>query len=729
MVDQEQAAPAPEQETPTRALDKPELFTRLKGWFAVDWPHWKEWREEAKLDYAMVAGDQWDEDAKRTLKEQNRPPSVFNIIAPMVNSVCGFEVSNRQEVRYIPRQVGASGVNEILTSAAKWFRDQSFAEDEESDAFRDNVICGLGWTESRVDFDEDPDGEPAKERIDPLEICADAFCRKPNLADRKRVWRVRKMTRDEAQAMFPDADPTTLNAGWADGDSGQVAEDTDPRTRYDRDDDNGDEASCINVTIVEVQWWEREPFYRYVDGQSGQIGEMAQGEFETLVERLGQIPPEVLAMQGIMPPQKATLQYRKVFRRAFLGTELLEVREPKIQGHFSYQVMTGYRDRNKGTWHGLVRGMRDPQTWSNKLFSQIMHILNSSAKGGILAEKDAFENVREAAAEYAKTESITWVNSGTIAGQKIMPKPGAVLPVGHFQMMELAFGIGPKVTGVNLEFLGMAQQNQAGVLEYQRRQAGVTILATLFDSLRKYRKLDGELLLRIIQEYLSDGRLVRIVGKEAQGYLPLTRDKSLGDYEVIVDDAPSSPNMKERNWEIIKSLMPFLAPAIQKEPSLAVALLPYSPLPETIAQDFAKALSKPPDPDVLAAQKAAALARINKDEASATKSLSGALKDVQEALMAGMVAGTGLPGELPPVVDGAFPLPPLPSMMPQPFGLPPGMGPGPGGPGGPPPGGPGGLLNRPGAPGGLPTGAMAPQGTMGQRPGPPPGGVTRPPGM
>ena len=87
-----------------------------------------------------------------------RPVVTFNRIAPIVDAIVGHEVTNRQSVRYIPRQLGQEQVNELLNAAAQWVRDECNADGEEGDAFTDCVISGEGWTETRVSYDEDLDG-------------------------------------------------------------------------------------------------------------------------------------------------------------------------------------------------------------------------------------------------------------------------------------------------------------------------------------------------------------------------------------------------------------------------------------------------------------------------------------------------------------------------------------------------------------------------------------------
>ena len=106
--------------------------------------------------------------------------------------------------------------------------------------------------------------------------------------------------------------------------------------------------------------------------------------------------------------------------------------------------------------------------------------------------------------------SITILNPGAIAnGGKIKEKTPAEFPAGIDHLMQFAISSIRDVSGVNLELLlGQAGVDQPGILEHQRKQAGMTILAGLFDLLREYRKDQGQLMLYYITNFLSDGRLI-----------------------------------------------------------------------------------------------------------------------------------------------------------------------------------------------------------------------------
>lgn len=656
----------PEKEIPTSVLDDEQRYARFKKWFTEDAEHFDKWRKSAIEDYDFYSGKQWTDEQISEMEEFKRPSAVFNLIEAMIDSVCGFEVANRQEVRYIPRQEGQSAVNQLLTSAAHWFRDQTNAEDEDSDAFKDCAITGVGCTETFIDYESNPDGDPVTTRIDPLEAFPDKDARKPNYDDKKRVWRIRKYSVDEAQAMFPEADVRDLDASWATDRNSEVRGVNDPLDDYDGHEDRPQNRP--DCTIVECQFIEREPFMRYVDSQTGEEVVMSEKQFTTLVDRLEKIPPETLLLQGISIPKGAIKQYRKVFRRVFLGRVILNPDNEALPAPntFTYNFITGKRDRNKGTFYGLVRAMKDPQRWTNKLFAQIIHILNSNAKGGLLAERGAFENDRDAQKDYAKADSIVFTNPGAIRDQRIMAKPQAGFPQGQAEMLQFAMGSMPRVTGINLEFLGMRDANQPGVLEMQRREAGVTILATLFDNLRRYRKAQGKLMLALIQRYLSDDRLVKVSDDPSNvQFLPLNRTSTLGEYEVIIDDAPQSPNSKERNWSVIERLWPIIQPMVMENKAIASKIVRSSPLPEGLATEMIEILQTPPPqptPEQLEAQaiaKASAIADVDKTAAQAEKYRSDAQATQAETIhefMAALATGMVNP-DLPmtPVPTGLLP--------------------------------------------------------------------------
>jgi hypothetical protein len=117
----------------------------------------------------------------------------------------------------------------------------------------------------------------------------------------------------------------------------------------------------------------------------------------------------------------------------------------------------------------------------------------------------------------------------------------------------------------------------------------MTVLAALFDSLRRYRKRQGRIMLYFIQNYISDGRLIRIVGEEGAQYVPLIHQPGVTEYDVVVDDDPTSTNQKEKVWATLMQMMPFLGDKLEAS-DLAI-LFEYSPLPQSVVETWQKKIA------------------------------------------------------------------------------------------------------------------------------------------
>jgi hypothetical protein len=588
------------------------------------------WREEARRCFDFRAGNQWKEEDKLALMEQMRMPTTFNRVDPYVRAIAGLEAGNRQEIRYIPREMGDVGINELYTETVRWIRDLADAEFEEADAFIDAVISGIGATETYLDYDEDPEGKVCIDHLDCLtEVVWDPTAKKRNLTDRKYDFRVKHdLDEDEIKAMFPGKENELASSGTGDSWLNDTEDDQEPwnrnpETSYKKDRDS-DQPKKKKYTLVDYQWCEKEQYYKVADPMSGQIVDMEAEKFEKLSGNLKKYGVQL---------QAAKLR-RKVWYRAFIvGNSVMEVGPAPCKESSTRKFITGYRDRNRKMWYGIVRAMIDPQEWANKFFSQINHIINSNAKGGLLAETDAFVNPRKAEEDWANPSAVVLLKQGGLA--KVKERTQSQFPASIDRMMQFAIQSLGDVTGLPLELIGMVDRDQAGVLEAERKKTGITMLAALFDSFRQYHKDQGTLLLYFVREYMSDGRLVRINGQQGQRYVPLVRQPDTVKFDVIVDEMPDSPNNKERVWASLQVLLPQLMNA-GMPPQMLEEFIRYSPLPESFAEKMKQLMAQNAQQGPNPAQKAQ-LAKLEA-ETHATNAKAG----LDEAKTAAEIMKTGL---------------------------------------------------------------------------------------
>jgi hypothetical protein len=231
--------------------------------------------------------------------------------------------------------------------------------------------------------------------------------------------------------------------------------------------------------------------------------------------------------------------------------------------------------------------------------------MNTTAKGGIAVERGGFfDNDAAGESSWAHQDQVTYLKSGALSGAnpKFIAKPVSQFPQGSFELMQYANQSLRDVSGVNVEILGMQQSaGQAAALDLQRKQSALTILQPLFDSLRRYRKEQGRLMLYLIEHYLSDGRLIKIEGPEEAQFVPLIKEGAFNgstQYDVIVDESPTSANQKEATWAMLQQILPVIGKMLP--PATWLALLKYSPLPTSAQKDISdsiKQAGEQPDPE------------------------------------------------------------------------------------------------------------------------------------
>lgn len=537
---------------------------QFREWFEQDYKNSEGWRLEAKRDFGFTEGyAQWPEDKKAEVQRmQNRPALTLNNILPTINVISGQERAARVAVMLKPRGIEDDTIAAIMNATYRFAEEQSEMPFEISASFQDMAICGRGYVELGVTMEDplEPFGEVSCRRRHPLSIFHDASADEYSLQDGERIARASWQHEDTLRLYFPKQMADVKAGEWLQQDAQFLGDAQYWNQWIDR------ERKRIRV----LQMWYKVPRRAHFLIHPDQMVDRFATE-EAAVSARDAVAQAYAAARAQVPDMPIFARVVRDVRVADMcfWKILADRPSPYRHGLFPFVPLTAFHLDELVM--GVVRNMRDPQMEGNKRWSQILHIINTMAKGNVGVPKgsvDDFEKFRENYGKggyiYEFNKDIGRPEADTVSGQ---------LPTALVELAMLLEDQMRKISLVNQELLGLSRApDQSGKAMNVMKQAGITGLAPIFDSGVRSQKLIGRQTISLIQQYYPAEKVAEVVGPVVMAKLrqeqmasqlltgvpidPMSRFQQAlaARYDVAVDVSALMGTERERNLQTLAEL-------------------------------------------------------------------------------------------------------------------------------------------------------------------------------
>jgi len=550
----------------------------------------------------------------------------INKVKPYINAVKGFAAQNRRQAKYVARKTNEKLqelYSQYANSIADYVRGNANADQVETQQDGDMLINGYGIVETAMTYGDgyattDPNGEILMGRIDPLTCGWDPYAKQTNLLDKRWVFYSRDYALDDAIKLFEDAKEEDFETSDNEEEGGYQF---NPRGGlYTMVKESGLDWTNEQEEIARVyfyQWQEIETFYRadnpiytLTNPQAVQLAAMQ-------LDILAQEQEEKDDMFALDPraeiicfdeKTKVKLQEhfgkfieiypykRKVFYTAVVsGDHTFTAYRNICQQGFTVKFKTGDYDAKNKIWVGMVNSMMEPVKYYSKAITEMLFTIAANSKGGVMAEEGSITDIKEFEKNYAKTDAVCIVASGALSGGKVQPKRQPYQPSGYEQIIALADGNIADVSGIDKTFLGSSEnKEETGILQKRRIRQVVSTLACYFDSITLYSKEHARMLLDMMRVYAENnaGALVRILGENGKTqFIRLSADKFAHEYDVLVQEAPQTPEDKQETAQLLTAIGDKLLAAGDPSGKIVYAMsIKYLPLDQADVQHLMQVL-------------------------------------------------------------------------------------------------------------------------------------------
>ena len=514
--------------------------------------------EIAKQCDAFYRGQQWDAADLSSLDDQGRPALTINTILPTINTVLGEQSTRRMDVNFKPRGRGQQEVADVLNKLFIQISDNNKLEWVEAQVFSDGLIQDRGWFDVRVDFDDHIQGEVRLTAKDPLDILIDPDAKDYDPRTWNEVFETRWMSLDEIEETYgqkkADRLRITIEQGSVLGtDSVEYEEmrygNTHTGVEYNQGNTTNPEENRAlrSVRVVERQYYRLKECMFFVDSLTGDLREIPYNWGKRKREQFAdQFGLEIL-----------TKTVRKV---RWTTTADLVVLHDEWSPYDHFTLVPYFPYWRRGRPFGMVRNLISPQEQLNKISSQELHIVNTTANSGWIVETGSLNgmNADDLEEHGAETGLVLEFNRGSNPPAKIPPNQ---IPSGLDRISQKAALNIKTISGISDAMLGTDSPEVSGVAIQAKQNRGALMIQVPLDNLTKTRQYLAEKILNLVQAYYTEERLLQVTNeqdpmkeREPMVVNQMTpegvniNDLTLGEYDVTIGTAPNRDNFEEMQF-------------------------------------------------------------------------------------------------------------------------------------------------------------------------------------
>ncbi len=511
--------------------------------------------ETAKKCDAFYRGNQWDPADVATLDDEGRPALTINTILPTVNTVLGEQSTRRADVNFKPKGNGTQEVADVLNKLYMHIADTNKLEWLESQVFADGLIQDRGYFDVRIDFTDHIQGEVRVTTKDPLDILIDPDAKEYDPKTWNEIFETKWMSLDEIEEQYGQdkADQLRVAAEYGNTmgtDSVEYEEtrygDTYTGVEYNQSSTaNPEENRQVRaIRVIERQYYQLKQCMYYVDEVTGDMRQV---------------------------PSNWSKRKREKFADDY-GLDILDRLDRKVRWTVTADSVVLHDDWSpyqcftivpyfpywrRGRPFGMVRNLISPQEQLNKISSQELHIVNTTANSGWIVETGSLQGMTADDLEEhgAETGLVLEYNRGSSPPAKIPPNQ---IPTGLDRLGQKAAANIKTISGISDAMLGTDSPEVSGVAIQQKQNRGVLMIQVPLDNLQKTRQYLAEHVLRMVQQYYTEERLIQITDESdpMKPEMPIRinqvtpegdiiNDLTLGEYKVVVGTMPARDNYDE----------------------------------------------------------------------------------------------------------------------------------------------------------------------------------------